>query len=68
MSDNDRQISITHIIIEESFQWIIGRNVTNNGNIDHIERNALGFHCNGILDSITLRDHEFLLYVPMSRF
>ncbi len=67
-SDTGRDVKITHLVLEGSSQWVIGRNVTRNANLEHLGRNAISFFVENVPESISLIDHEFLSYIPMSTF
>ncbi len=67
-SDNSNYINIRHIVIEGSSQWVVGRNVTRRSNLNHIEQNAIAFIVGNSQDTITMIDHEFLSYIPISKF
>lgn len=67
-SDSGNSINITHLVLEGSSQWVIGRNVTRKANIEHLERNALAFVVDGNIDYISMVDHYFLSYIPLDCF
>lgn len=68
ISDSSNSINITHLVLEGSSQWVIGRNVTRKANIEHLERNALAVVADGITDYVSMIDHEFLSYIPLDCF
>ena len=68
LSDNDRSVCITHLVLDGSSQWVIGQNVTRKSNIERKEENAVVFDADGERDSISMIDHEFLSYLPLNRF
>ena len=65
VTDDGVPVSIRHLVIEGSSQWIIGRNVTRNVDIIHSNGNCLKLK-NGSI--ITLIDHDLHSYVPYSSF
>lgn len=67
-SDRKIPINITHIVLEGSSQWVIGKQVTRKCKIDHMSRHALLFFNGRCMDSISIVDHEFLSYISLSRF
>ena len=67
-SDSGRTICITHLVLQGSSQWVLGRNITRKADIEHIDRNALTFKAHGEHDCITLTNSEFLSYIMLSRF
>lgn len=67
-SDNRNPVRITHLLLDGSSQWVIGRNVTRKANIEHINRNALVFMIGDHRDYISLVYHNFLSYITMDRF
>ena len=68
MSENGRKVFIRHLVLDGSSQWIIGENVTQHSNIMHIGQNALQFVTDGVSDTFTMIDNNFLSYLPMSVF
>lgn len=64
-SDDGINVSIRHLVIEGSSQWIIGRNVTTHCDIIHSNGNYLRMK-NG--STITLHDHDMHSYVPYTAF
>ena len=68
IADSGRKVLITHLVLEGSSQWVIGRNVTRNANLEHIGRNAISFVVDNVPESITLTDHQFLSYIHLSAF
>ena len=67
-SDKNIPVQITHLVLDGSAQWVIGRNVTSRSNIEHIEQNALVFVADGERDSISIIDDNFLSYIALDRF
>ena len=67
-SDTGRPVDITHLVLEGSSQWVIGRNVTRKANIEHINRNAIAFMVNDQLDYISITNSGFLSYVQIDMF
>ena len=67
-SESGRTVRITHLVLEGSSQWVIGRNVTRNANLQHIERNAIQFYADGEADYIPLTNRGFLSFIKLSAF
>ena len=67
-SDGGATVSIRHLVLDGSSQWVIGKNVTQHANILHMAENALQFECNGVMDKFTLMTHKFLSYIPLAAF
>lgn len=65
-SDGGRLIDITHLVLQGSSQWVIGRYVTRKANIEHIGRNTLTFEAHGEQDYISLTNSGFLSYVLLT--
>ena len=63
-SDKGRPIRIRHLVIDGSSQWVIGRNVTRNCNINHIDGEFMEFKVSkDSFDAFTMieeGDHSFL--------
>ena len=59
---------ITHLVLEGSSQWVIGRNVTQNANMQHIDRNAIQFYADREADYIPLTNHGFPSFIKLSAF
>lgn len=63
-TDSHKLVSIRHLVIAGSSNWIVGRNVTRACNIVHVGNNAIQLpHSN---DSITMIDSDYHSYIPMS--
>lgn len=65
-TDEGNVMSVRHLIIEGSSQWVIGRNVTMKCNIQHIGGNKLVLRDSN--DTEQLRDVGFHSYLPYERF
>lgn len=65
-SDSGDPVSIRHLVIAGSSQWIIGRNVTRNCDILHLGTNVLRLPKNQ--GSITIIDKDFHSYLPYNIF
>lgn len=70
LSDQGTPVSIRHLLIEGSSQWVIGRNVTANANIIHLNGNFLQLPANksGFVNTPQLTDHDFHSFLPRDRF
>lgn len=60
-------VSVRHLIIENSSQWVIGRNVTKFSNIVHIDGNYLQLprNAHGINERISLINQGKYSYILM---
>ena len=67
-SDKGNPVSITHLVVAGSSQWVLGRNVTRRSNIEHLDTNALVFLVDGKRDQISLTDEDFLSYISLDYF
>lgn len=67
-SESGRTVRITHLVLEGSSQRVIGRKVTRNANLQHIERSAIEFYANGEADYIPMTNHEVLSFIKLSAF
>ena len=67
-SDHGTPVRITHLVLEGSSQWVIGRNVTRKANIEHIGRNALVFYGDGECEYISIINYNFLSYLSIDSF
>lgn len=67
-SDKGYPVHITHLVLEGFSQWVIGRNITQKANLQHLGNNEIMFYVNGEPDSLTLLDHEFLSHMKLSSF
>ena len=67
-SDTGNPVSITHLVVSGSSQWVIGRNVTSRSNIEHLETNSLVFLADGKRDRFSLTDEGFLSYISLDYF
>ena len=65
-SDQHNLISIRHLIIDGSSQWLIGRNVTKHCNIVHINENKLVLPDQN--DYVTLQDVHYHTHIPYQSF
>ena len=63
--DRSRPLCTTYVVIYGSSQWVIGRNVTRNANIEHIGKNALVFLADGQRDQIFIVNDDFLSFISM---
>lgn len=61
-------VKITHIVLEGSSQWVIGRKIIEHCKIDHFETNYLSFESGDSVDSITFIEHEFLSYISIDSY
>lgn len=68
-ADCGSTIIVRHLILEGSSQWVIGRNVTSQCDIVHVNGNMLSVPTS---DStrlhITMTDHNFHSYIPYNEF
>ena len=65
VSDMNERFDVTHVVIERSSQWVIGRNVTRKTDIIHLNGNYIHFmHLSGnsysIVQPIDHGDHIFI--------
>lgn len=67
ITDLGKSITIRHIVIEGSSQWIFGRNITRVCNIIHLGRHALQLPCDDP-DYLSLIDHDNHSHVSLDRF
>lgn len=67
VTDSMNRITIRHLVIEGSSQWILGRNITLLCNIIHLGRHALQMPC-GESEYISLIDFDRHSHVPIDRF
>jgi len=65
-SDQGGDVSIRHLVIQGSSQWIIGRNVTSSCNMVRIGRNVLELPGNS--GTVSLVNHDLHCYVPFETF
>ena len=67
-SDKNNAVQITHLVLDGSSQWIIGRNITSRSTIEQYDQTAPVFVANGERDSIAIIDDSFLSYIALDRF
>ena len=67
MTDSGSLITIRHLVIEGSSQWVLGRNITRTCNILHIGRHALQLPSVSN-EFVSLMDHDRHSHVPIGRF
>ena len=67
-SDQGTPFQITHLVLDGSTKWFIGRNVTRKANIEQIGRNALVFLVDGEREHIFIVNDNFLRYPYLDRF
>ena len=69
-SDQNEQVDVTHLVIEGSSQWVIGRNVAKRTDIIHLDGNYIRFnHVSGPkFSTVQLEDHGDHSYIPLNRF
>lgn len=70
MSDQGKPVGISHLIVDASLFWVIGRNVTANANINHIVGNYLQFRWPGTneVNILTLTEHDIPGYLRREQF
>lgn len=49
-------VRITHMVLEGSFEWVIGRTVSRNANLDHMQQNCVYFKIGTELETISILD------------
>lgn len=69
LSDQETPVYIRHLIVEGSSPWVIGRNVTNNANIYHLEGSFLEFTVpsSGVRNTLALTDYDTHSYLRRER-
>ena len=66
-SYSGQMITICHIVVSGSSPWLIGRNVTTNCDIIHLNGHFIRFpNTRGTMDKITLTNHDHHSYVLFS--
>lgn len=66
--DTGRYTDITHLALESSSQWVIAQNITENANIEHVNRNNISFMINEEMDQIEIIKDVYLSYINIDRF
>lgn len=67
-TDNKNTISIRHIVVDGSSQWIIGRNLTRKCNIEYIGRSSIRLPTIEPTDFIQMYDFDLHSHVNIDRF
>lgn len=62
-------IELRHLVLDGSYNWVIGRNITRFSNINHMDENTLQVtDANGRTSKIPLLDHDLHSYLPFGIF
>ena len=67
-TDNGNSISIRHLVVSGSSQWIVGRNLTRRCNIEYIGRNAIRLPTIKPTDYIQMYEFYMHSHVNIDRF
>lgn len=68
-ADCGSTVQVRHLVLDGSSQWVIGRNVTHQSDIVHVDGNLLSIpkpHNNRI--TVSMIDHDLHSYIPFASF
>lgn len=66
-SDNNRPVEITHIVVDGSSQWVVGKNITDIADIQHRRNYAMVFDVEDGEDSINMVKHNGLSFLELEK-